>query len=246
MFADAFPFRTRAYPCVNNFMLKYVCAGNFTLPRSSPLFGYRGHVATCVALRLGALLLRSVYDYGCLVAWQLERREDRDDSFSFSRGSRQEICGPACVRGSKLPSSLKCYTDRHGYDLHVFPLRHERPVRCQAFSNVFFKKHCIVAQFLEEQPDGYAAVVLDADVTAVTLDRGLEKWLGREADLQFYSKDHNNRTPPLTFRTYQILPHTNSYFHCLYSLSRPSPVAPRVPGGLCPPGVPQGPLGEKV
>jgi hypothetical protein len=32
-----------------------------------------------------------------------------------------------------------------------------------------------------------------------------------------YSKDHNNRGPPLTFRTYQILPHTNSYFHCLYS-----------------------------
>ena len=32
-----------------------------------------------------------------------------------------------------------------------------------------------------------------------------------------YSKDHNNRTPPLTFRTYQILPHTNSYFHYLYS-----------------------------
>ena len=31
------------------------------------------------------------------------------------------------------------------------------------------------------------------------------------------SKDHNNRTPTLTFRTYQILLHTNSYFHCLYS-----------------------------
>ncbi len=31
------------------------------------------------------------------------------------------------------------------------------------------------------------------------------------------SKDHSNRTPPLTFRTYQILPHTNSYFHCLRS-----------------------------
>ncbi len=39
--------------------------------------------------------------------------------------------------------------------------------------------------------------------------------------------------PPLTFRTYQILPHTNSYFHCLSSyLYRPSP--PRAPG------VPQG------
>ena len=32
-----------------------------------------------------------------------------------------------------------------------------------------------------------------------------------------YSKDHNKRSPPLTFRTYQIRPHTNSYFHCLYS-----------------------------
>ncbi len=30
-------------------------------------------------------------------------------------------------------------------------------------------------------------------------------------------KDHDDRTPPLTFRTYQILPHTDSYFHSLYS-----------------------------
>ena len=30
--------------------------------------------------------------------------------------------------------------------------------------------------------------------------------------------DPNNRTLPLTFRTpYPILPHTNSYFHCLYT-----------------------------
>ena len=36
-------------------------------------------------------------------------------------------------------------------------------------------------------------------------------------DYMIHTKDHNNRTPALTFRTYQILPHTNSYFHCLYS-----------------------------
>ncbi len=30
-------------------------------------------------------------------------------------------------------------------------------------------------------------------------------------------KDHNNRIPPIISRTYQILPHTNSYFHRLYS-----------------------------
>jgi hypothetical protein len=32
-----------------------------------------------------------------------------------------------------------------------------------------------------------------------------------------YSEDNDNRTPPLTFRAYQILPHTNGYFYFLYS-----------------------------
>jgi len=32
-----------------------------------------------------------------------------------------------------------------------------------------------------------------------------------------YSEDNDNRTPPLIFRTYQILPHTNGYFYFLYS-----------------------------
>ena len=51
-----------------------------------------------------------------------------------------------------------------------------------------------------------------------------------------YSKDHNNRTPPLTFRTYQILPHTNSHFHRLYSCLDLPPRGPwGTPGGAKPP-----------
>ncbi len=39
-----------------------------------------------------------------------------------------------------------------------------------------------------------------------------------EKRMKMYSKDHNNHTPlPYPFRTYQILPHNNSYFHCLHS-----------------------------
>ncbi len=54
-----------------------------------------------------------------------------------------------------------------------------------------------------------------------------------------YSKDHNNRTPPLTFRTYQIPPHTNSYFDRLYScLDLLPPGAPGVPHGGKAPLVP--------
>ncbi len=51
--------------------------------------------------------------------------------------------------------------------------------------------------------------------------------------------------PPLTFRTYQILPHTNSYFHCLYSYLDLLQKLLGCQGGLCPPGVPQGPWGRR-
>ena len=55
---------------------------------------------------------------------------------------------------------------------------------------------------------------------------------------QEYSKDHNNRIPPLIFRTYQILPHTNSYFHRLYSYLDLLPQGPLVPQGGKAPLVP--------
>ncbi len=38
------------------------------------------------------------------------------------------------------------------------------------------------------------------------------------------SKDPNNRSPPLAFRTYQILPHTNSYFSKTVQVTRAATV----------------------
>ncbi len=55
-----------------------------------------------------------------------------------------------------------------------------------------------------------------------------------------YSKDPNNRTPPLTFRTYQILLHTNNDFHCLYSYLDLLPQGPLgYPRGAKPPWYPR-------
>ena len=68
----------------------------------------------------------------------------------------------------------------------------------------------------------------------------------KHALTHLYSKEHDNRTPPPNL---PYLPDPTPYERLLslsLQLSRPSPVAPRVPGGLCPPGVPQRPLGEKV
>ena len=60
----------------------------------------------------------------------------------------------------------------------------------------------------------------------------------REGAFTLLYKDHNNRIPPLTFRTYQILPHTNSYFHCLYSYLDllPQGALGHPQGGQSPPG----------
>ncbi|CAJ1436648.1 unnamed protein product [Effrenium voratum] len=67
--------------------------------------------------------------------------------------------------------------------------------RCVAFhSDFFYLKHCAVAEFLETQKEGrlgsdrYSAVVLDADVVAVALDRPLDFWLSSKSDLQFYER----------------------------------------------------------
>ncbi len=59
-------------------------------------------------------------------------------------------------------------------------------------------------------------------------------------------EDLNNRSPPLTFRTCQILPHTNSYFHCLCSYLDLLQQLLGYQGGFAPLGYPRGPWGEKV
>ncbi len=65
-----------------------------------------------------------------------------------------------------------------------------------------------------------------------------------EQELKAYSKDHNDRTPSLTFRTYRILPHTNSYFHCLCSYLDLLQELLGYQGGSAPLGYPWDPGGE--
>lgn len=82
--------------------------------------------------------------------------------------------------------SIRCYAQQQGYDLWL--LNGSFP-RCVAFrSDFFYLKHCAVAELLETRPERYTAVVLDADVVAVVLDRGLERWLHSPGELQFYQR----------------------------------------------------------
>jgi len=81
--------------------------------------------------------------------------------------------------------SVTCYGRSQGYDLHVLNGQ-EFPVCKQ--SNWFFRKHCMVAKLLELQTPGYALAVIDSDVMAFVFERGLEYWLQRGGDLQFYER----------------------------------------------------------
>eukprot|EP00930_Biecheleria_cincta_P020725 TRINITY_DN15517_c1_g1_i7.p1 TRINITY_DN15517_c1_g1~~TRINITY_DN15517_c1_g1_i7.p1 ORF type:complete len:676 (+),score=105.00 TRINITY_DN15517_c1_g1_i7:244-2271(+) len=86
---------------------------------------------------------------------------------------------------AKQIQSITCYARSQGYDLHVLNGA-EFPVCKQA--NWFFKKHCMVAKLLELQTPGYSMAVIDSDVIAFVFERGLEYWLQRGGDLQFYER----------------------------------------------------------
>eukprot|EP00927_Polykrikos_kofoidii_P030954 TRINITY_DN26624_c0_g1_i1.p1 TRINITY_DN26624_c0_g1~~TRINITY_DN26624_c0_g1_i1.p1 ORF type:complete len:632 (-),score=128.21 TRINITY_DN26624_c0_g1_i1:59-1693(-) len=82
--------------------------------------------------------------------------------------------------------TIRCFTSRHGYDFWI--LKPGTYSACNRFYGFFFQKHCIVSEFLATQQPDYVVVVLDADVVAVVLERGLEQWLTIDADLQFYER----------------------------------------------------------
>lgn len=84
-------------------------------------------------------------------------------------------------------ASLRCFAARHKYDLWILE-GPEYSVCSEYHADFFFKKHCMVAEFLERSPSGYVAAVLDADVVAAVLDRGLEQWLDEGADVQLYQR----------------------------------------------------------
>merc|ERR1719247_1731974 len=69
--------------------------------------------------------------------------------------------------------SIKCYAERQQYDFFVLDTKSDA---CP-HPEFFFKKHCLVREFLMTKPEGYQLLVLDGDVHVGVLDRSLDKWL---------------------------------------------------------------------
>jgi len=82
--------------------------------------------------------------------------------------------------------SQRCFARLHGYELQM--LKGNEFESCTQYRDFFFRKHCTVAEFLETQPPEYVAVVMDLDVVAMPLDRGLESWVYYDTDVQVYQR----------------------------------------------------------
>lgn len=83
--------------------------------------------------------------------------------------------------------TLYCYAAKQGYDMWLLDVRTFSA--CGRFAKFyFFQKHCAISEFLGQRPSGYKAVVVDGDVVAAVLERGLEQWTNVEADVQLYMR----------------------------------------------------------
>lgn len=82
--------------------------------------------------------------------------------------------------------SLRCFANQHGYELRIL-VGNEYAV-CKKYVDYFFRKHCTVAEWLETQHESLVAAIVDADVVAAVMERGLEKWANHPADVQLYQR----------------------------------------------------------
>jgi len=88
---------------------------------------------------------------------------------------------------AKQIQTQRCYADWRGYEYIL--LDGESFPSCEKYrSSFFFQKHCIVSEYLAEKPSDFVAAVIDADVVAVVLERGLEDWADVNADIHFYER----------------------------------------------------------
>ena len=75
-------------------------------------------------------------------------------------------------------ASIGCYAHRHNYTfiMHANE-RPDPPHRCAAYDNFFFRKHCMVAHSMLQQPHIDWWLVLDGDVFVVDAELPLQRWL---------------------------------------------------------------------
>jgi len=82
--------------------------------------------------------------------------------------------------------SQECYAERQGYEMVI--LKGNEYKKCEAIPEFYYRRHCVVSEFLESRPLEYVVAVVDVDVVVPVLSRGLDKWLANPVDVQLYER----------------------------------------------------------
>ena len=97
----------------------------------------------------------------------------------------------AAMRYSEHWQSLRCYAGRWNYTFVVEAGQQSTYSRCSHLSSFFFRKHCLVVERWQLQPDVDWWLVLDGDSFVVSADRPLSDYLpsqGSSTDIVLYER----------------------------------------------------------
>ena len=92
--------------------------------------------------------------------------------------------------------SVRCYAMKHGYTVINSNLK-ENPKRndtigeincCQNHTDFFFRRHCILACYMESLPPNTNIFLFDSDVMVGLADASLDHWKNDDFDLSFFER----------------------------------------------------------
>ena len=89
--------------------------------------------------------------------------------------------------------SVRCYTDANNYNL-ILPSEREMDIQiCKSpkIPNMYLRRHCILANIMEQFVDDDVFILLDADTIAFDLKRQLPLDIYRKHDIVYYERSWN-------------------------------------------------------
>ena len=91
--------------------------------------------------------------------------------------------------------TIRCYSERHGYKVIVSNLKENKMVNdllvndcCQKHKDFFFKRHCVLACYMESIPSNAHIFLFDSDVMVGLTDVSLDHWKNGDFDISYFER----------------------------------------------------------
>lgn len=104
--------------------------------------------------------------------------------------------------------TIRCYSERHGYKVIISNLLENTKVNdtivgrncCQKHKHLFFKRHCVLACYMELMPKNANIFSFDSDVMVGLTDVSLDHWKTGEFDMSFFERKFSGEVMAGSYR----------------------------------------------